>query len=296
MPKHYERLKYTFGTLESQDYEKSKIAIFQFPYDSTASFRAGTREGPLAIVRNSQFLDEMWADEKGMLPGGFMETDVFLLDEFILSRNSAKEAVDGVAEAITDFAVKDNKFPLSLGGEHSITSGITRALKKKYKNFGLLQIDAHTDFLDKFEGTKYSHACVMRRVLEQKHSIVQVGIRNTNPEIIKFLKSGKFKSKITTFHGTDVPVAKIVKSLPKDIYVTIDLDGLDPSIMPSVGTPEPGGLTWQQLIGLLRQAFKSKNVIGTDIVELAPIPGFTAPDFLAAKLAYEVIKNKLQSK
>lgn len=295
MTAYYEQWPYNFGSLENQDYDQSKVVIFQFPYDSTTSFGSGTKEGPSAIVRNSRFLDEMWADAKGRLPDGFVDTDLFLLDEFILSRNSAKEAVNGVAEAIGDWAVSKNKFPLVLGGEHSITSGVTRALKVKNKKFGVLQIDAHTDFLNSFEGSKYSHACVMRRIFEQKLKITQVGIRNENAETKEFLNRSSTKKQVTTFFNTDVPIQKILKSLPSDVYITIDLDGLDPSIMPSVGTPEPNGLLWQDLIKLLKAVFKSKKVIGTDIVELAPIPGFTAPDFLAAKLAYEVIKNKMSS-
>ena len=293
MTGYYEQWPYNFGSLEKQDYDSAKIAIFQFPYDSTTSFGSGTKEGPSVIVRNSRFLDEMWADGKGRLPDGFIDTDIFLLDEFILSRNSAKEAVDGVTQAVGDWAVPKDKFSLVLGGEHSVTSGVTKALKKRHKSFGVLQIDAHTDFLNTFEGSKYSHACVMRRVFEQKLKITQVGIRNENSETKEFLSRKSTKKQVTTFFGTDVPIKKILNSLPKDIYITIDLDGLDPSIMPSVGTPEPGGLLYDQLTGLLQEIFKSKNVIGTDIVELAPIPGFTAPDFLAAKLAYEIIKNKL---
>ena len=292
----YEQWKYNFGALPRQDYKLAKVAIFQFPYDSTTSFGSGTKEGPAAIVRSSRFLDEMSVDDNGRLLEGMLDTDIFLLDEFILSRNSAKEAVEGVEQAIGDWAVSKGKFPLVLGGEHSITSGVTSALKPKNKNFGVLQIDAHTDFLNTFEGSKYSHACVMRRIFEQKLKITQVGIRNENSEIKEFLSRASTKKQVTTFYGTDMPIQKILKSLPKDVYITIDLDGLDPSIMPSVGTPEPGGLLWQDLLMLLESVFKSKNVIGVDMVELAPIPGLTAPDFLAAKLAYEIIKNTLKRK
>ena len=293
MSELYEQCPYNFGSLENQDYDQSKITIFQFPYDSTVSFGSGTKEGPGAIVRNSRYLDEMWADDKGKLPDGFFDNDIFLLDEFILSRNSAKEAVEGVEQAIRDWAVKKNKFPLVLGGEHSISSGVTRALKAKNKNFGVLQIDAHTDFLNTFEGSKYSHACVMRRIFDQGLKITQVGIRNENSETKEFLSRSSTKKQVTTFYGADTPLQKILKSLPENVYITIDLDGLDPSIMPSVGTPEPGGLSWQQLLDILQAVFKSKKVIGADIVELAPIPGFTAPDFLTAKLAYNIIKSVL---
>jgi len=295
MNKKYEQWKYNFGALQNQNFEKSKVAIFQFPYDSTTSYGSGTKEGPAAIVRNSRFLDEMWADDDGVLPDGFRDTEVYLLDEFVLSRDSAKEAVAGVEQAVGDWAVGKDKFPLVLGGEHSISSGVTAALQKKHKNFGVLQIDAHTDLLDEFEQSKWSHACVMRRISEQGLKITQVGIRNENPETKEFLTRPETKKQITTFYGTDVPVDKILESLPEEVYITIDLDGLDPSIMPAVGTPEPGGLSWQVLLSLLEKVFSEKKVIGADVVELAPVPGLNAPDFLAAKLVYNIMKFKFQS-
>lgn len=286
----YEQMRYNFGALPAQEYAHSKIAILPFPYDATASFGSGTKEGPGAIIRASRYLDEMWADPKGNLDG-FKGSDIYTHDDFILSRNSAKEAVEGVYEAVWDHAVKHGKFPLILGGEHSLTSGVTRALKRKYKNFGVLQIDAHTDLMDTFEGSKYSHACVMRRIADQNLPITSVGIRNTNYQIDAYLK----KNNTTIFRGADVPVSKILKSLPQDVYLTIDMDGFDPSFMPSVGTPEPGGISWQQGIGLITALFRAKNVIGCDVVELAPIPGLVAPDFAAAKLVFELIRNKMKS-
>jgi agmatinase len=286
--KLYDEINFNFGALPIQDYKKSKVVIFQFPYNSTTSLGSGTNGGPHAITRNSQALDEMTADGKGDLDG-FASSDIYTLPEFVLSKNSAQEAVGGVKQAVTDYAVKPGKFPLVLGGEHSITSGVTRALKKQHGNFCVLQIDAHTDLINEFEGTKFSHACVMRRVLEQGHKLVQVGIRNINLEIAGFLKA----SKVKTFYGADVPIEKIVGALPKKVYLSVDLDGLDPSIMPAVGTPEPGGILWNDIVSLIRTVFKKREVVGADVVELAPIPGLTAPDFTAAKLVYEIIKAKL---
>ena len=292
--KLYEQWKYNFGALDKQDYDAAKVVIFQFPYDATVSFGSGTRNGPAAIVAASRFLDEMWADKRGRLPDGFTDVDIFTLDEFVLSRNSVKEALEGVRQAVGEWAVEKDKFPLVLGGEHSITLGVVKALKKKHKNFGVLQIDAHADLLNSFEDSKYSHACVMRRIFEQNLKIVQVGIRNFNLETKEFYARPGVRSKVKTFFGNEVSVQKIINALPKSVYLSIDLDGLDPSVMPSVGTPEPGGLLWRQVTGLLTSVFKSKNVIGADVVELAPIPGLEAPNFLAAKLVYEIISNKLK--
>lgn len=288
MKKLYELSKFNFGALAVQNFAVSKIVVLPIPYEATVSGGTGTKNGPRAIIQNSRNLDEMTPDRNGNLEG-FASADVYTVDEIILSKTSPEDAVAGVSQAVSDFAVSAGKFPLVLGGEHSITPGVTAALKAKFGNFGVLQIDAHTDLMNEYEGTRFSHACAMRRVLDQKLALTQVGIRNFNPEVRSALKN----SKVKTFFGKNVPVAKILDTLPKNVYVTIDLDGFDPSIMPSTGTPEPGGLLWEQGIELLDNVFRKTNVIGADIVELAPIPGIIAPDFLAAKLAYEIIRMKL---
>jgi len=286
MKKHYQSWPFNFGAIHRQDFKKSKIAILPVPYEGTASFNGGTRNGPYAIINNSRYLDELF-DSQGDNLVGIKSTDIFTLDELELSANSPKEAVMGVEQAIEDEILKFNKIPFMLGGEHSITFGAVSALRKKYPDISVLQLDAHADLIDEYVGTKYSHACVMRRIKELGAKTVQVGIRNMNAEIKQYLKE---KKDLRIYYAPKVPpAADVIKGLSKNVYLTVDLDVFDPSIMPSVGTPEPGGLGWHELLHLVEQLAKERNIVGADVVELAPIPGLTAPDFLAAKLVYKII-------
>jgi len=285
MKKHYQTWPFNFGAIHSQDFEKAKVVVVPVPYEGTSSFGGGTRNGPYAIIGNSRYLDELF-DSQGDELIGVNSTDIFTLDELELSANSPQEAIEGVEQAIEDEVVKHNKIPLMLGGEHSITLGAVRALKKKHADLSVLQLDAHADLIDEYVETKYSHACVMRRVRELGVKAVQVGIRNINTEIKDYFKD----KEITDIHfAPNIPTDDILKGLNKDVYLTIDLDVFDPSIMPSTGTPEPGGLGWYEVLDLIEKVAKNKNIVGVDVVELAPIPGLAAPDFLAAKLVYKII-------
>ncbi len=294
MKKLYETWPYNFGAIHKQDFKKSKVVVVPTYYDSTSSYKSGMREGPFAIISNSRFLDEMLEDkESGDNLTSFSATDVYTLDEVVSSRNSAKEAIDGIEQAISTEVLAHGKIPLMLGGEHSITLGAVNAVKKKYPNVSVLQFDAHTDLIDEHEGTKYSHACVMRRIMEQGIRTVQIGIRNTNTEIANFVKNNK----PLIFEAPGLPsVEKALRGLTKNVYITFDLDAFDPSIMPSTGTPEPGGLYWHETIKFLEKISKKVNIVGADVVELMPIPGFHAPDFMAAKLVYKMIAMILNKK
>jgi len=179
---------------------------------------------------------------------------------------------------------------LSLGGEHTISYGLISAFKEKYKDFSVLQIDAHSDLRDEYEGTKFSHACVMRRVRDLGISVTGVGIRSQDETEIGYMKKKKIK---TIFYAPMIPLKKIISSLSKNVYITFDVDGLDPSIMPSTGTPEPGGLGWYEVLSLIKQVAKERKIVGADIVELSPLKGIIFPDFLAAKLAYKIIGYSL---
>ena len=286
MKKHYQTWPFNFGAIHNQDFKKSKIVVVPVPYEGTSSFGAGARNGPYAIIMNSRYLDELF-DIRGEELVGLKSEDIFTLDELELSADSPKEAIEGVEQAIENEVLRHNKIPLMLGGEHSITLGAVRALKKKYRNLSVLQLDAHADLIDVYVETKYSHACVMRRVRELGLKVAQVGIRNINPEIKDYFKNKK--SDDIFFAPQIPPIEKILKCLSKNVYLTVDLDVFDQSIMPSVGTPEPGGLGWYELLHLVEQLARKRNIVGADVVELAPIPGFTAPDFLAAKLVYKII-------
>jgi agmatinase len=290
MKKKYETWPFNFGAIHNQDFKKARVVVAPVPYDATASFKGGMREGPYAIIGNSRYVDELLEDASGKKLTGLKTTDIWTLDEVVLSRNSAKEAVDGVEQAISNEIVRHEKIPLMLGGEHSITLGAVRALKKKYKDLSVLQFDAHTDLMDEYEGSRYSHASVIRRILDEKIPVVQIGIRNMNTEIENYLAKNPKQEKNIYFAPGLPDFDEIAGKLKKNVYFTFDLDAFDPSIMPSVGTPEPGGLLWSETIEFIKNISKKVNIVGADVVELMPIPGLHAPDFLAAKLAYEIIK------
>jgi len=290
--KLYETWPFNFGAIHKQDFKKAKVIIVPVPYDATSSFKGGMREGPYAIISNSRYLDEMLEDESGDKMISFKTTDVFTLDEIVVSRNSAKEAVEGVEQAIYDEIVRHGKIPLMLGGEHSITLGAVKAVKKKHKDLSVLQFDAHTDVMDEYEGSKFSHTCVMRRIQEEGIKTAQIGMRNINTEIAAYIK----KNKIKIYEAPGLPpVGEVLSGLTKNVYLTFDLDAFDTSIMPSVGTPEPGGLLWQETIDFIEEISKHVDIVGADVVELMPIPGLHAPDFLAAKLVYKIISSILQA-
>jgi len=296
MKKLYEQWPFNFGAIHKQNFKKAKVVIAPVPYDATSSFKSGMREGPYAIIGNSRYVDELLEDASGEKLTGLKTTDIFTLDEVVLSRNSTKEAIDGAEQAIFEEIVKHKKAPLMLGGEHSITLGAVKALRKKYKDLSVLQLDAHTDLMDEYESSRYSHACVMRRILEQKIPAVQIGIRNMNTEIKEYLKENPKQEKNIYFAPGLPDADEVARKLTKNVYLTFDLDALDPSIMPSVGTPEPGGLFWQETVDFIGKILKKVNVVGADVVELCPIPGFHTPDFLAAKLVYQIILGILNRK
>jgi agmatinase len=185
--------------------------------------------------------------------------------------------------------LNSGKFPVVLGGEHSITLGPVRAFKKKIKDFSVLQLDAHRDLRDSFQGSRHSHACIAKRIIELV-SLTQVGIRSLSKE-----EAGKEYKNLKTFFMKDMIknedwIEDAVDSLDSDrVYVTIDMDAFDPSIMPSVGTPEPGGMGWHETLALLKRLSQEKEVIGFDVVELSPMPGNVSPDFLTAKLIYKFL-------
>lgn len=280
------RAPYTFLGLPN-DFQKAKAVVFPVPYDSTASYRAGTREGPHAMIvasRQVELYDHEIKKSMGM-------NDVFTAGELEPSMTGPEKTIESVEENISEIMSLD-KFPLMLGGEHSITFGAVKAAKKKCKDLCVLQLDAHADLRDEYEDTKYNHACVMRRVREVCDA-VQVGIRNISEAEAEYVKNDKIKN---IFFEKDFDIKKIVSSLGNNVYVTVDLDCFDPSIMPAVGTPEPNGMTWQQVNSLMNEIFLRKNVIGADIVELCPLPGMNSPDFMAAKLGFRMLMNKFYLK
>ena len=267
------------------DYRRARFAVLPIPYDSTTSFQAGTREGPAAIIRASQQV-ELFDEE---LETECHKAGVATLDPLMPNMAGPKAMHEDVFAAAKRI-VRDGKFLIGLGGEHSITSGLVRAVMTRHKKLSVLQIDAHLDLRDSWEGSPHSHACVMRRILDLGTKIVPVGIRNVSLEEQRFLKRRKIE--VVTArqcHTDDDWVDRVLNGLGEMVYVTIDIDGFDPSFAPGTGTPEPGGLDWYQITGLLRLVTAEKTVVGADITEVMPLPGQAVTEFLAVRLAYKLI-------
>ncbi|MBI2953839.1 MAG: agmatinase [Chloroflexi bacterium] len=279
-----------FGGLEPEyaEYAGSSVVIVPVPFEATTTYRAGTRDGPLAIIRASrevEFYDEDVQGEPYLV-------GIHTLDEPELSVATLERPHAQLEQLVADL-VQDGKLPVLLGGEHSISLGPVRALSRRFPDLTVLQLDAHADMRDEYWGTPYSHACIARRISEIC-PIVQVGVRSFCREEAEFLRQGQEERMLRAadlISGKQT-FAETLAKLGENVYITIDLDVFDPSEMPAVGTPEPGGLGWYQVLDILRHVFASRNVVGFDLVELCPLSGNVAPEFLAAKLVYKMIGMK----
>jgi agmatinase len=274
---------YNLFGLEGQDYDSARIVAVPVPYDSTTSYQAGTRNGPGAIIEASRNL-ELYSEELGK---DISKAGIFTTEELAPDYSSPENMV-GRIEKETAIICNDSKIPLLLGGEHTISLGAIRALAKKEKEFSVLHFDAHSDSRDEFMGTRYSHVCVMARVREVCKSCYSVGVRSTDEASARKYKDIMYMKDMHAKSCKQIS-DMIVRSTKKRIYLSIDLDVLDPSEMPSVGTPEPDGMRFRELKEILKSVLEDKQLLGMDLVELAPIPGFTAPNYLAAKLAYVIV-------
>ncbi len=272
---------------ELSSYENARVAVLPIPYDLTLSYGAGSRKGPHAIIAASRQL-ETYDDDLKTDPS---ELGIVTMPELEQVTGSPENMHTIIYNACRELC-SDGKFVLGLGGEHSISSGLIKAHLDTHKEMSVVQIDAHTDLRDSYQGSKYSHACVMARVAEMT-TFVGIGIRSfsgSNNE--RKHESNIIRPKELRKSGNILE--KKLGNLAENVYITIDLDGLDPSIMPSVGTPEPGGLLWDEIISILELVSNMKKIVGADIVELSPRPGMEYADFTAAKLAYKVIGSSLK--
>lgn len=272
---------------EETSYENAHAVILPVPYDSTTSYRAGTREGPAALLMASRNV-ELYDIDLDCEP---LNSGVCTLPELEPDMSGPQATVKNVEAAVAAICA-DHKFPVVLGGEHSISTGPIRALRKKYgEEFSVLQLDAHADLRDSYENTPYNHASVMRRVFDVAE-LTQVGIRNISTGEMEFVREVRHDG-IFWAHDLQGPaddwILRVVDRLKKHVYISIDLDVFDPSIMPAVGTPEPGGLLWYPVMQLLDAVVAKKNIVGFDVMELCPIPGQIAGDFLAAKLVFKLL-------
>lgn len=253
-------------------------------YDLTSTYQPGSRRGPASIIEASTNM-ELYDDElkKETYLAGIHTTQPLTIDS-----RGPKNMINIVRKKISKI-VALNKIPVMLGGEHSISLGAVQALKEKYSKLKVLQLDAHADLRNSYQESPYSHASVARRISEIC-PLIQVGIRSMSKEEADFLPQSNVKSYSADFILEKKDwYRKVCKDLNGDIFITIDLDVFDPSIMPSTGTPEPGGLYWQDVLKLLKSVSNSCKIRGFDVVELAPIPGIIAPDFMAAKLIYRLM-------
>jgi len=280
---------YNFGGLEGQTFAQAKVVVLPVPYDGTVSYGNGTCEGPDAIIESSRHM-ELYDMELDCEP---YKTGIFT-EKFLPVQKLSAEKMFRVVEKKYGELMAKNKFVVMLGGEHSISPAVTVPLQKKYPDLSILQWDAHADLRNLWEGTKFSHACAMRRFHEKTKQIVQVGIRSMSVEEADFIKKNKIRKNI--FTPAEFNVQKILSRLDRNVYITIDLDGFDPSVLPATGTPEPGGQNWQEFLTLMRAVFNKKNVVGFDVVELAPIKNQPASDFLAALAVYKLIGYKFNKK
>jgi len=265
------------------DYKSSRVTVLPVPYDSTTEWHSGTRNGSKSIIEASYYLE--WYDiEMGRELYDMGINTLPNLEPVLDSPEAMAGRVCSAVESLLD----EGKFIVMLGGEHSISYGSIKAYNQKFSNFSVLQLDAHTDLRDQYLGTKYGHGCVMRRVLEIC-PVTQVGIRSMSSEEHEFIKAGGFTPFIMEQGIDSLSHSDIISSLSENVYITIDLDVLDPSIMAAVGTPEPGGMGWSGILSLLREVAGKRKIVGFDLVELCPDQGPASCSFTAAKLAYKLI-------
>lgn len=274
---------------EFRDYDRSPVVILPVPYDETSTWVKGADQGPAAILEASANMElyDIDTDSEVYRKGIFTAPPV---DE----KSSPDAMVIGVYQAVSKY-LDDGKFIVTLGGEHSVTIGAVKAYVEKVPGLCVLQIDAHTDLRQQYEGSPFNHACVMARVREWC-PFVQVGIRSMDVEEKNYMTRDRVFFAKDIVEAGNTWMDDVLEKLDYNVYLTIDLDGFDPSVLPSTGTPEPGGLTYYDVLNLVRKVIVKKNLVGFDVVELCPNKDERSSDFLAAKLVYQVLSYRFNSK
>ena len=279
-------VRYGGADLAYVEFDKAKIIIIPAPYEGTVTYRKGTKNGPSAIFEASKNM-ELFDEELNVETHKIGIHTMSPLDIADLSPEAMIKAVHKTEKDI----LAAGKFPVLIGGEHSVSIGAVKAAKEVAGDISILQLDAHHDLRDEYEGSKNSHACTGRRIQEIA-PLVQLGIRSVSKEEKEFLStSNNIIRSISAYDILNDTLwnKKTLDSLKEKVYISIDLDVLDPSIMPAVGTPEPGGLGWYLVLDILKLISQDKEIVGFDVVELAPLDGNVTPDFLASKLIYRLI-------
>jgi agmatinase len=269
---------------EPRSFDDSRVVILPVPVDRTTSYVPGTRNGPREILQASSHM-ELWDEELGIDVHG---VGIFTLPEMELPFGELAPLMDEIRRIASEILAHD-KFLVTLGGEHSITPPLVAAAAARHRGLTVLQIDAHADLRDSYMGTPHNHACAIRRTLEHAR-VTQVGIRSLSSEEAEV--AGSLNTTIfydATMRRDPTWIDRVVDTLGETVYITIDVDGIDPAIMPATGTPEPGGLSWYEMLSLLRATIDHRRVVACDVVELSPLPGLMAPNFLCAKLVYKIL-------
>ena len=271
-----------------------QVIVVPFGLEKTVSYGGGTKNGPKEIIKASHQV-ELFDEELNKEP--YKEIGIKTLKPFLI-KNKIKSALDQLSKINEDILSSD-KFPLVFGGEHSITPGSIKPFAKKYDEITLLHFDAHADLRESYQGEKFSHASAIKRCLDYKNlKVVSFGIRNLSKEEMDFYNNNR--DRIEIFWGKDKQtwdlsqLDKFFKN--KNVYITFDVDGFDASIMPATGTPEPGGMLWEDVLPIIKKVCQISNVVGADINELAPIKNFDSYNFLVAKLAYKIISYSFEFK
>lgn len=278
----------SFGGYEpARSFDDARAVVLPIPFERTTSYVTGTRNGPREILLASGQV-ELWDEETGVDAWG---RGIFTLPEMELPYNDVRVALDEVRRVVSELLVHE-KFLVVLGGEHSISVPVVEAYAARVANLSVLQIDAHADLRDSYQGSRFSHACAMRRIVEHA-PCTQVAIRSLSREESQAIPG--LRTRVFWDHDMrDDPrwIDRVVDGLSEAVYITIDADGLDPAIMPAVGTPEPGGLSWHETTALLKAVLARRRVVGCDLVELNPLPGMVGPNFLCAKLIYKILSYR----
>jgi len=283
---------------EFSSFDTSRAVILSAPYEHTVSYGGGTKHGPKAILEASQYVESYDEETTREI---YREAGIATLPPLDFGEKKHAEALRLIQNTVSDLLSK-GKFVVTLGGEHTISSAPVAAYLQKYPDLSVLQFDAHSDLRNEYQGSKYSHACVMMRICEilDPRRVVQVGIRAQCKEEAEFIT----KHGVNTFYAHGIRDGKYlrflkswddfaVEKLTDHVYITFDVDAFDPSIMPATGTPEPNGLYWNEVLQCLRKVAKKKTIVGFDVVELAPMKGLSHPNLTTAKLISKILNYAL---
>lgn len=278
------------GEIPNETPEDAVVHVIPVPLESSVSYGGGTAAGPAAIIDASTQL-ELWDGSANPAEGG-----IHTADPIDCSKSIAK-TLDAIEDAVC-YAVECEALPFILGGEHTVTLGALRGLKQKAGRFGVIQFDAHADLRNTYEGSPYSHACVMRRAMDDLNlPIFQIGVRALCEEEAAYRKANEVPHlDARELYLKGIPKSILPADFPDRIYISFDVDGLDPSVIRATGTPVPGGISWDDALTILERVVKGRKVIGADVVELAPAADDHASDFAAAQLAYILMGYSLSSR